>query len=190
MTDRSILFANALFLLPCGCGDNTDEPAPAPPPPAQGRTAEHAAATLAGVLDVDGARRIACSNITVALANAVDTEAVMINVALLGPLEDAPPAVGETIEIDLGELPAALRVAFGTNLTREACNDTIEPSRAPVVEAEFLPLAGTIRIEVVEHLEVFPTYNARIGIDGVRFTHDGAPISLDLGTETFGWLPG
>lgn len=188
MTSKSMIGASAWLFLVCGCGDNNEPPAPLPP--GEEMPAERAADTLAGILDGDGASRIACSNITVAIANVVATEAVVIDVALLAPLDDAPPPLGEVIAFDLAELPTALRVQYGSNLTREACNDAIEPANLPVVDAEFLPIAGTLRVEIIEHLEAFPTYRARVWLDDVRFTPDGAAISLDLGTDTFGWLPG
>ena len=188
MTNKSIVGATALFLLACGCGDNSDGPNPRPP--VDDPMAQDGADELASLLDNNDTRLVSCGSITMAMSNSDDTLAMVIHSPILGALEDTPPQVGEMFAIDLAEMPQALRVKTGTNLTREECNDAIEPNRLPVVEAEFLPIAGIIRIEVIEHLSAFPIYNASVSLEGVRFADEGAEISRDLGSVTFGDMPG
>ncbi|MBK9072264.1 MAG: hypothetical protein IPL79_14885 [Myxococcales bacterium] len=179
--------------LAMGCGANSPQPVSGPPiepPSLEEPNADTAAHSLGTLADDEGAQRVACANINLALANAPDTEAVFINVALFGPLEDTPPMIGETFEIDLSETPDALRVQYGSNLTVDVCDDTDDPAQQPVIQDEFLPISGTLVIEVTEQTNVSSQYRAQVSLVDVRFSEDTAPVTVDLGIETYGWLPG
>lgn len=159
-----------------GCGG--DE-APAPQ--------EIVTAAAAGEL----AEAISCANITLSLANAADTMAVLVRASI--PTDEASLVVGAVTTIDLGDEPTALKFQGGQRLTIDVCDDVIEADNQPVVDTDATATSGTLRIEITEvtdtQNEFSLVYSAHVTVENAVID-GGQPITLDLGTHGFGFLPG
>jgi len=135
----------------------------------------------------------ACANISLSISNPADTQAVFVRAPVLATPADEPPLVGQIVLVELNEDPDALKVQLGSKLTIDQCDDVIETGNTAVVDEEFLPISGTVRVEVTEIIEAggpYPLYKANVSLQAVRFAADEAGVTLDLGTYSFGFLPG